>query len=137
MRSQESQAKRKPAQALQRQAGEVKTLGKEMTTYRIPTTAGNLQEKRLPADVHATRTQTSWILAKADTAGLSYFDMCAVLGKTEPEMQRLQDGLNDWSVGEMATVARLLKLPTVSVYCVWVDALNEAEREAGVHDGNH
>lgn len=136
MRSDEPEAKRKPAQALQRQAGEVKPLGKKMTINRVPTTSGNLQEKRLPADVHATRTQTSWILAKADDLGLSYSNVCDLLGKHESQMQRLQDGLDDWTVGDMAAAAKLIDVPTVAVYYVWVEALNEAEREAGVHDGN-
>ena len=70
----------------------------------------------------ANVTFTSWVLAEAHMRDISYEAVIQMLELNPESMVQLQDGVQSWTIAQLAVLQRMLDLPAEEIFSVWQHA---------------
>ena len=104
--------------------------GNEMSR-QILSSNKSASQKKFPLDPNqiGNMAMTSHIEACGYLQGIKA--PWTIIGVDIPKWERLREGLDDWSVGQMAEAAKSVGISTTEVFDVWLAASEAAKRETG------
>ena len=70
----------------------------------------------------ANVTFTSWVLAEAHMRDISYEAVIQMLELNPESMVQLQNGVQSWTIAQLAVLQRILDLPAEEIFSVWQHA---------------